>query len=243
MLVLLVSDIHGNQTAFEAVLAAQPSFDALWNLGDTVGYGPRPRECLDLVVGHGADPSLAGNHDLAAVGTLDLAEFNPVARRAAQWTGAQLGAEHRAYLLARPVMTTASGYTLAHGSPRAPVWEYVTTAAVATANFAYFDTRVCFIGHTHLATSALLEEGAMQAHLRPLRDGDILDLDAGRYLINPGSVGQPRDRDPRAAYALLDTDQGTVTAHRVPYDIPETQRQMALAGLPGILITRLSLGM
>ena len=242
MMVLLVSDIHGNQAALEAVLAAQPTFDALWNLGDTVGYGPRPRECLDLVVGHGADPSLAGNHDLAAVGTLDLAEFNPVARRAAQWTGAQLGAEHRAYLLARPVMTTASGYTLAHGSPRAPVWEYVTGTEAATANFAFFATDVCFVGHTHVAMVAAMRGGQPRAEVRPLRAGETVDLTAARYLINPGSVGQPRDRDPRAAFAVLDTERATVTARRVSYDVAATQRQMEEAGLPEALIARIALG-
>ena len=243
MKVLIVSDVHANQVAFEAVLAACRTFDALWNVGDTVGYGPRPRECLDLMVDHRADPALAGNHDLACIGELDLAEFNPVAQIASRWTALQLGEDHRAYLKGLPATTLAAGYTLAHGSPRAPVWEYVTDAVIATDNFAFFDTDVCFIGHTHLAMYAALKEGQAVADVQPLRDGDTLDLLTARYLVNPGSVGQPRDRDPRAAYAILDTDHGTVTAHRVDYDIAKTQRQMALANLPDVLITRLSHGM
>jgi len=241
--VLLVSDIHANLAALQAVLAQNPNVDAIWNLGDTVGYGPRPRECLDLMVDLGANPALVGNHDLACLGDIDVAEFNPVAQVASRWTALQLGMDHRTYLRDLPAMTTASGYTLAHGSPRAPVWEYVTSVAIATDNFAHFDTDVCFIGHTHLAMYAVMRENESVAQVFQLRDGDTLDLLQARYIINPGSVGQPRDRDPRAAYALLDTDRGTITAHRVAYDIATTQRQMALANLPEVLIGRLAVGM
>lgn len=242
MKVLLVSDIHANLVALEAVLAACPRFDALWNLGDTVGYGPRPRECLDLMIDLGASPSLVGNHDLACLGRIDLADFNPVARSASRWTARQLGEDHRAYLEGLPPKTVASGYALAHGSPRSPIWEYVTSIQVATENFAHFDAGTCFIGHTHVAMSATMRPGARAAIIQPLQDGDTLDLTTARLLVNPGSVGQPRDRDPRAAYALLDTDRRTLTAHRVAYDIGATQRQMALANLPEALIGRLSLG-
>ena len=243
MNVLIVSDVHSNLAALQAVLDAYPGFDALWNIGDTVGYGPRPRECLDLMVDYGANPALVGNHDLACLGDIDLTEFNPVAQIASRWTALQLGMDHRAYLRDLPAMTTASGYTLAHGSPRAPVWEYVTSAAIATENFTHFDTDVCFIGHTHIAMYAVLPEGKTVAQVQQLRDGETLDLHRARYIINPGSVGQPRDRDARAAYAVLDTDRGTLTAHRVAYDIPTTQRQMALANLPDVLIARLAHGM
>jgi diadenosine tetraphosphatase ApaH/serine/threonine PP2A family protein phosphatase len=243
MKVLLISDIHANLVALEAVLAACPAHDAIWNIGDTIGYGPRPRECLDLMVDLGASPVLVGNHDLACLGEVDLTEFNPVAQAATRWTALQLGMDHRAYLMDLPAMTAVSGYTLAHGSPRAPVWEYVTSAPIATENFTFFDTDACFIGHTHIAMYATLREGESAAEVFSLRSGETLDLLKARYMINPGSVGQPRDRDPRAAYAVLDTDRGTFTAHRVEYDIAKTQRQMALANLPDILITRLSLGM
>jgi diadenosine tetraphosphatase ApaH/serine/threonine PP2A family protein phosphatase len=151
--------------------------------------------------------------------------------------------DHRAYLNALPAVTQAGAYTLAHGSPRSPVWEYVTSAQTATENYAFFDTDTCFIGHTHIAMYALLKDGEEIAEIAALQDGQKLDLLAGRYLINPGSVGQPRDRDPRAAYAILDTDMGSLTAKRVDYDVSATQRQMAMANLPEVLITRLAHGM
>ena len=243
MKVLLVSDIHANLVALEAVFADAKGYEAVWNIGDTVGYGPRPRECLDLMVDYAANPVLVGNHDLACLGELDLTEFNPVAQVASRWTALQLGLEHRTYLKELPAMTMASGYTLAHGSPRAPIWEYVTSAAIATENFLFFDTDVCLIGHTHIAMFAVLRPNQTQAEIYQFRDGTTLDLLQARYIVNPGSVGQPRDRDPRAAYAMLDTDRGTITAHRVEYDIPTTQRQMALANLPDVLIARLAHGM
>ena len=243
MKILIISDIHANQVALEAVLKACPDFEALWNIGDTVGYGPRPRECVDLMVDYGAKPILVGNHDLACLGEIDLREFNTVAQIASRWTALQLGMEHRAYLMGLSSDTVHDGYSLVHGSPRAPVWEYVTTAVIATENFAHFETETCFIGHTHIGMYALLRPDEEMASLHPLRDGDTLDLLVGRYIVNPGSVGQPRDRDPRAAYAVLDSSRGTLSAHRVAYDIATTQRQMALANLPDILASRLAHGM
>jgi diadenosine tetraphosphatase ApaH/serine/threonine PP2A family protein phosphatase len=241
--VLLFSDIHANLAALEAVLADAGEWDAVWNLGDTVGYGPKPRECLDKMVDLFANPVLVGNHDLACIGEVDVSEFNPVAQLAARWTSLQLGMDHRAYLNALPAVTISGAYTLAHGSPRSPVWEYVTTPQIAAENFAFFDTDVCFIGHTHIAMYALVREGSDDVEVGPLADDQTVDLLAGRYLINPGSVGQPRDRDPRAAYAILDTDMGSLTAHRVAYDVALTQKQMAMANLPDVLIARLAHGM
>jgi diadenosine tetraphosphatase ApaH/serine/threonine PP2A family protein phosphatase len=241
--VLVISDVHANFVALEAVLKDAGEVDAVWNLGDTVGYGPRPRESLDKMVDLFANPVLVGNHDLACIGEVDISEFNPVAQMAARWTSLQLGMDHRAYLNSLPALTTESAYTLAHGSPRSPVWEYVTSPQIATENFAFFDTDACFIGHTHVAMYAVIADGAETADVFALAPGQELDLLAGRYLINPGSVGQPRDRDPRAAYAILNTDVGSVVAKRVEYDIPTTQKQMAMANLPEILITRLAHGM
>ena len=243
MKVLLISDIHANLAALEAVLADAGEWDAVWNLGDTVGYGPKPRECLDKMVDLFANPVLVGNHDLACIGEVDVSEFNPVAQLAARWTSLQLGMDHRAYLNALPAVTISGAYTLAHGSPRSPVWEYVTTPQIAAENFAFFDTDACFIGHTHIAMYALVREGSEEVEVGPLSDDQRVDLLAGRYLINPGSVGQPRDRDPRAAYAVLDTDLGSLTAHRVAYDVALTQKQMAMANLPDVLIARLAHGM
>lgn len=243
MKVLLISDVHSNLIALEAVLSDAGEWDAIWNLGDTVGYGPRPRECLDKMVDLLASPVLVGNHDLACIGEVDISEFNPVAQAAARWTSLQLGMDHRAYLKAMPAVIISGAYTLAHGSPRSPVWEYVTSPQTATENFAFFDTDTCFIGHTHVAMYALLREDEDEAEVYALQPDQQLDLLAGRYLINPGSVGQPRDRDPRAAYAILDTDMGSVRAKRVEYEIATTQRQMAMANLPEVLITRLAHGM
>lgn len=242
MKVLIVSDVHANAIALEAVLARAGVVDAVWNLGDTVGYGPEPVRSLELLVDRGADPTLAGNHDLACVGALDLAAFNPVARAAALWTARQLGPEHRAHLLSLPSTLVVADFTLTHGSPRDPVWEYVVDAAAAAASLDAVATPVCLVGHSHIALVASQTSAGNDAVLRPLRDGDTLDLSHGRYLVNPGSVGQPRDRDSRAAYALLDTAAGTLSVHRVAYDVGETQRRMAEASLPAPLIARLARG-
>jgi diadenosine tetraphosphatase ApaH/serine/threonine PP2A family protein phosphatase len=241
--ILLLSDIHSNFVALEAVLADCKTFDAIWNLGDTIGYGPKPRECIDRMVDLFASPVLVGNHDLACIGEVDIAEFNPVAQIASRWTALQLGMDHRAYIADLPAITVQSNFSLAHGSPRSPIWEYVTNVQIATENFGCFETPVCFIGHTHIAMYAVLNDGTETAEIHVLRPGDMLDLSKGRHLINPGSVGQPRDRDPRAAYAVLDTSEGTLTANRVEYDIAATQRQMAMANLPEVLIVRLTHGM
>lgn len=242
MKILIVSDVHANLVALEAVLAACPPVDAVWNLGDTVGYGPRPAACLARLHEHGVHPTLSGNHDLACIGALDLALFNPAARTAAEWTATRLSQEQRAYLAALPSVTTVDGCTLAHASPRDPVWEYVVDAGTATANLRAVTTSLCLVGHSHVALVATLREGDRIATPRPLRDGETVDLAAGRHLVNPGSVGQPRDRDPRAAYALLDTERSALTARRVAYDVAATQRQMAAASLPTSLIARLARG-
>jgi diadenosine tetraphosphatase ApaH/serine/threonine PP2A family protein phosphatase len=242
MKILIISDVHANLVALEAVLADCGPVDAVWNLGDTIGYGPKPRECLARVRDIGADPFLVGNHDLAAIGAIGTADFNAIARLANQWTSRQLAPEDVEFLRNLPVTTTAAGITLAHGSPRSPVWEYVVDEATATENFDHFATNLCLIGHSHVALYATLPADQRRADLFLLQPGDTIDFSAGRWLVNPGSVGQPRDHDPRAAYAILDTDRATITAHRVPYDIAATQRQMTDAGLPRPLIERLALG-
>jgi predicted phosphodiesterase len=240
--ILILSDIHGNLAALEAVLRAAGSVEAVWNLGDTVGYGPCPRQCLARTQEINAHPTLAGNHDLAAIGRIDTSTFNPAARAAAEWTAANLEDEDKAYLASLPSMTVHGDVTLAHGSPRSPVWEYITTDEAATENFAHFENPVCFFGHTHVASVAALSEDRGDAELHLMSDGMVLDLSVQRWLINPGSVGQPRDRDPRAAFAILDTDQVTLIQRRVAYEIAATQSQMAAAGLPESLIRRLSIG-
>lgn len=243
MKVLVLSDVHANLVAFEAVLQDAGEVDAIWNIGDTVGYGPKPAECVDLMISVGADPVLVGNHDLACLGELDLAEFNPVAQIASRWTATQLGPIQRTFLAGLPATAIAESITLAHGSPRAPVWEYLAGIQVATENFGYFTTQVCIVGHTHVSMCALLRDDATEAEIFALRPGDIVDLTHHRFILNPGSVGQPRDRDPRAAYVVLDTDRGIATAHRVEYDVEATQEQMRAVHLPDVLVARLAFGM
>lgn len=242
MSILIVSDVHANLVAFEAVLEAAGSVDQIWNLGDIVGYGPKPRECVDKIVSLKPAASLIGNHDWAAIGRLQLDEFNPVARYATYWTTAQLSAEHMKYLESLPNRVIDNDWMLVHASPRHPIWEYVYTPKVAAENFELFDAPVCFLGHSHvqLFISDAMALGG-EAPIQPA-DGDTLRIDSERFIVNPGSVGQPRDNNPDAAFALYDPEARVVTFRRTPYDIEKTQAQMETAGLPRPLITRLALG-
>ena len=244
MRVLLVSDIHSNYTALETVLAVAGSFDQLWNLGDTIGYGPRPNECV-MYMRIYADVMIGGNHDLACIGKVDLTDFNPDARTANIWNGEQLEPTNRALLDALPpIREVDERFMVAHGSPREPVWEYLLTRAQAEDNFALFKNQVCFIGHSHVPL-IFRQHPDGRCDEPMLADADLtLDLATGyRYFLNPGSVGQPRNQDPRAAYAILDTDANTVQFKRIEYDIAQTQRQMRDAHLPPALIRRLEYGM
>lgn len=242
MPVLIVSDVHANLVAFEAVLTAAGDVDGIWNLGDIVGYGPRPGECIDRVTALMPEYSLSGNHDWAAIGRLPLDDFNPVARFATYWTTAQLDTSHMEYLESLPNRIIEDRFMLVHGSPRHPIWEYVTSAQVALPNFELFDAPVCFLGHTHIQFHVSEEQVRRNAHFHQTDDGEQLVIDGQRYMANPGSVGQPRDGDPRAAFALFYPEEQRIVFRRVEYDIVETQRQMEEAGLPRPLITRLALG-
>lgn len=250
MRILVVSDIHSNLVALEAVLHEAGSFDALWCLGDTIGYGPRPNECVALMRQH-ADVAISGNHDLACLGKIDLRDFNPDARKANLWNGAQLLPEHRAWLEnLPPKQPIDTRFTLAHGSPREPIWEYLLSSEQAAANFEYFTQEVCFIGHSHVQLGFRQPYGIDRVERflpdmssTPPRYNVVELTGTCRYFINPGSVGQPRDQDPRAAYAILDTGAGTITFGRVEYEIARTQREMVEAGLPGPLVRRLEFGM
>jgi predicted phosphodiesterase len=241
MRILLISDIHANLVALDTVLARAAHFDRIWCLGDVVGYGPEPNACIsrlrsfDLLC-------IAGNHDWAALGKLDLEEFNPDARRAAIWTQEQLTVESLEWLGALPerVPTQAVQFTLVHGSPRYPIWEYVLTPAVARTNFDFFDTSICLMGHTHVPV--VYRDQGWTATAEQLIENSPLELSQDRMMINPGSVGQPRDGDSRAAYAILDLDAMTLTHYRVEYDIAATQAKMEQSNLPPRLIARLSYG-
>lgn len=243
MRILIVSDIHANLNALNSVLSDAGHFDRIWCLGDIVGYGPDPNGCIETLRQYDL-LCVAGNHDWAVLEKLDIDEFNSDARQAALWTRNQLTVNNLEWLDALPEELPAQfgTYTIVHGSPRYPIWEYVLTPAIAFSNFDHFDTPVCFMGHTHVPVvfRHLVSERLIVAE--PLVEGQALILGSERVMINPGSVGQPRDGDPRAAYALLDTETATFFPFRVEYDIAATQEQMERAGLPPRLISRLSQG-
>jgi diadenosine tetraphosphatase ApaH/serine/threonine PP2A family protein phosphatase len=239
MRVAVLSDIHANLPALEAVLGALGDVDAIWHLGDVVGYGPHPDEVVARLDEVGAS-GVRGNHDVAALGGLDVEYFNPAARTAVAWTRRRISAATQHWLGALPERRELAGTTLVHGSPRDPVWEYVVTTPDARANLAAFATPWCLHGHTHVP-AAWREQGGRVELIRP-GDGSHVPLDERRLLFNPGSVGQPRDGDPRASFLVLDTAAGRATWHRVPYPIASTQRDIRAAGLPGWLADRLAVG-
>lgn len=241
MRILIISDIHANLTAFEAVLAdAKDQWDEIWCLGDVIGYGPDPNECVALLREH-KHMTLTGNHDWAALGRLDISNFNQDARRAIEWTQNALTDETRAYLDPIAPDDLRGEFTLAHGSPREPVWEYITDSFIAWENFDHFKTTYCLVGHTHYPVVFEQDEefGAQAFHAD--YDGP-LQLNDTRMIINPGSVGQPRDSNPDAAYALLNLDTLIWQHKRVSYDISATQQRMRAHGLPPRLIARLKHG-
>jgi diadenosine tetraphosphatase ApaH/serine/threonine PP2A family protein phosphatase len=238
---LVISDIHANLVALEAVLDTAPDFAEVWCLGDLVGYGPWPNECIERIREF-PHVSLLGNHDCAALGRLDLSMFNSDARIANEWTQARLTDDSLDYLGSLPAITEHGGFTLAHGSPREPIWEYILGEYQALANGAYFHTPVCLVGHTHIPAVFDLGVNGEGGGTVMGPSSKPVNLTSRRLIINPGSVGQPRDGDPRASYAVLDTDSMTWEFHRVTYQVERTQKQMMALGLPSRLIQRLSVG-
>lgn len=245
MKVLLISDIHANLMALEAVLedAKDSPYEAIWCLGDLVGYGPHPNECIE-VLRQQTKPFLciAGNHDWASLGRVPLEEFNPDARRACEWTMAHLTYENRDYLASLPESRQEGEFLLVHGSPRQPIWEYILYPGLAAANFSHFQTPFCLVGHTHIPIifgEAHVPEETIA--LAPCLDGPI-SLAEGRFIVNPGSVGQPRDGDPRASYAFLDLEALEIHFRRIAYPVERTQEEMLKWNLPPRLIARLSYG-
>lgn len=240
MRIALLSDIHANLVALDAVLADLGSVDAVWHLGDVVGYGPDPDGVVERLAGVEA-VGVRGNHDAAACGGPEIEWFNPDARAAMEWTRGRISASTRGWLDALPERHAASGCTLVHGSPRDPIWEYVTSATIARANLAVLTTPVGLNGHTHVPVAFVEQDGRVDV-VAP-EDGTQLEFGGRRVLVNPGSVGQPRDGIPTASYAVLDSGGGRCTWHRVPYDIPAVQTAMRSAGLPARLVGRLSHGL
>lgn len=211
--------------------------DAIWCLGDLVGYGPRPNRCC-AVVAERADFCLIGNHDLAVLGRLDLDEFQPDAAVAARWTTAALEDEPRAYLESLGASGEREGVGLFHASPRDPIWEYVLSSEVADASMAAASQELVLVGHSHVALYYRVSDGT----LLPAGDDTRLELTGDRWLLNPGSVGQPRDTDPRAAWLLLDLEGRHASFHRVEYDVAKTQQEIRDRGLPDALAARLEFG-
>lgn len=241
MRILVVSDIHSNLQAIRAVLSQVTDHDAIWSLGDTVGYGANPNECIDVLVDAGVDPALVGNHDLAAVGLLPIGWFNVYAAQAAGWTTMQLTEEHRFRIRSSFTSTSVGPFLLVHGSPADPARDYVQTLADAVASLGAVAAQFILCGHTHVPMLAKMvpEKGSALVKIEP---NVSYSLSGRRALLNPGSVGQPRDGDSRAAAMVIDTAEQTATWVRVPYDIDGAQRAIVSAGLPRELATRLARG-
>ena len=223
------------------MLAHAGPVDAVWHLGDIVGYGPDPDGVVARLAQVGA-VGVRGNHDAAAIGGDEIEQFNPEARAAMDWTRAAISEPTRAWLAAQPERRAeaVADVTLVHGSPRDPTWEYLTSPAAARASFGYLDTTHGLNGHTHIPLAFVLEDDRIET-FRPA-PGDTLDLASLRAIANPGSVGQPRDGDPRSSYLILDPDARTITWHRVAYAIEPVQDAMVAAGLPPRLAARLAHG-
>jgi diadenosine tetraphosphatase ApaH/serine/threonine PP2A family protein phosphatase len=241
MRILVISDLHANSAALDAVLADAGEIEAVWCLGDLVGYGPDPNECIARVRGLPQLVCLLGNHDAAALHQIDTDNFNPDARTAIEWTRQTLSPEAYAFLQSLPEKVVVDLVTLAHGSPRQPVWEYLLDTRTATLNFNFFETPYCLVGHTHLPVVYYMADESRTARLVVPEAFMQMTL-APRAILNPGSVGQPRDRDPRASYAILDTAQNTWEFRRVIYDIASVQKRMQAIGLPERHIQRLASG-
>jgi len=238
---LVVADVHANLEALHAVLEdaqRRGGFDVIWCLGDTVGYGPDPVACLDLLRQHNL-VAVAGNHDHAAIGKRTIEDFNYAAAEAARWTARQLSPEVSSFLAGLPLVAAAAPFTLVHGTLRDPISEYLLNLDAARSTFELLRTRYCLVGHSHIPFLCLDDD---HPRFGEFPEDQPWELGEERWIINPGSAGQPRDRDPRPSYALYDSQPGTIARHRVAYNIAETQEKMRRAGLPPVLIDRLNHG-
>ncbi len=242
MRVGVISDIHGNAAALETVLdeLEDETLDEVWCLGDLVGYGPDPNDCCELIA-HRTDLCLVGNHDLGVIGSIALDEFSPDAAAAAKWTQTVLTDYSRAYLESLRPEAKVEGAELYHASPRDPVWDYVLSEPVARESLEITKAPLVMVGHSHVPLAMILENGRANGGLAP--GGHEVDLAQGRWLLNPGSVGQPRDNDPRAAYVILDLEARTASFRRVTYPVERTQAEIRERGLPETLAQRLALGL
>jgi predicted phosphodiesterase len=241
MRILIISDVHANLTALDAVLVDAGQVDAIWCLGDLVGYGPDPNQCIQRIQELPGLVCLQGNHDAAVSGKIDVAAFNSEARMGVLWTQSVIEPQYMEYLKGLTSNTIVDSVYLAHGSPREPIWEYVMDTRIASINFDHFDTPFCFVGHSHfpLRFQKRNEQGTADLSIPQVGSSTAM---VPRAIFNPGSVGQPRDHDSRAAYAIFDPDRQAWTSHRVAYDIPSVQNRMRAAKLPERHIKRLGAG-
>lgn len=244
---LLLSDIHGNLPALETVLDDAyrcADIASVWVMGDSVGYGAQPNEVVERLRSLPDVVMVKGNHEAAAIGEISIANFNPSAAAAAAWTADALSTDTRDFLISLPLVTIRLGITLCHGTPRNPIWEYMLTSQTAELNLDHFDTTGCVHGHTHIP-SVFGQDVSANWHVIQARHGDDFQLDYTRWLVNPGSVGQPRDGDPRASYALLritDDEVPHIQFYRAEYDVAKAQDLILDAHLPSTLAYRLSAG-
>jgi predicted phosphodiesterase len=241
MRILVISDIHANYSALEAVLASAVTVDAVWCLGDLVGYGPFPNECIERIASLPNLTCLLGNHDAAVVDSRDIDRFNDEASHVIYWTKREITRENQDYLSKLPEIVTTDWVTLAHGSPRSPTWEYLIDQMTAMVNFAFFETQLALVGHSHLPLAFTVNPSGDSVTRAILLPGVVQKIET-RCIFNPGSVGQPRDHDPRASYGILDPEEQTWEIHRVAYDIKATQKAIEKAGLPEKLCKRLAEG-
>jgi diadenosine tetraphosphatase ApaH/serine/threonine PP2A family protein phosphatase len=238
--VAVLSDIHANLVALDAVLGSIGSVDAVWHLGDVVGYGPDPDGVVGRLVEIGA-VGVRGNHDAAAAGGLEIDWFNPDARGAMEWTRTRISEATREWLANLPERHTQDGFGFVHGSPREPLWEYIVSVPIARANLALLTTDIGLYGHTHLPMVYAEHESGVE-QIEP-GDGSTFSFAGRKALINPGSVGQPRDGIPTAGHMIIDTDAERCTWHRTAYDIGAVQAAMVDVGLPDRLVQRLAYGL
>jgi diadenosine tetraphosphatase ApaH/serine/threonine PP2A family protein phosphatase len=241
--VLVISDVHANIIALEAVLADAGKVDEVWCLGDIAGYGPNPNECIERIRNlPGLNCTMMGNHDFAAIGDMALETFNSDAKKALLWQRGMLTGASKEFLQTLSQEPSICGeVTLVHGSPRDPIWEYIMNTLVARINLDYFTTSCCLVGHSHFQAIFQYHADSDEMSIEVPGPLDHYEL-KGRAILNPGSVGQPRDRDPRAAYAIYHPDTKVWEPHRVEYDIKTVQKRILDAGLPPRHAERLSGG-
>lgn len=240
MRTLIVSDIHANLTALQAVLSDAGSFDRVWCLGDVVGYGPDPNECISLLRQQPGLRCIMGNHDAAVMGFIDLRAFNEQAAKAVAIQSALISQESREFLELLEFVVEEGEVTFAHGSPRDPIWEYVVSSRIAIENFSSFQTQSCLVGHSHVPSIFVQNPHSRPTILTPLH-ADRWRSDQ-RFILNPGSVGQPRDRNPKAAYVIWDDQEDTWLFRRVAYDVESVQKRILALGIPSRHASRLSQG-